>query len=147
MTTLKWATPAGVQTYLTTELNALANGANKIGAEVNNESGLNMYVEFELYVAEQGAARSAGAYVALYCVKDIGGSGNYGYGADALNPASADLIEYFRLDAATTARYVTLSNLVMPPCKCKFLVQNVTGRAFASTDNTLKYRLFNAQAA
>jgi len=144
--TLKWTALGTVTTYLTTELNALANGANVIGAAIDNTATLNTCLALELNLAAQGSARSAGAYVAVYIVKSVDGT-NYGYGGVGLNPAATDWVANFVLDAATTARYATLVGIQIPPCKFMILVQNNTGQAFAATGTTLKYAVYDMQAA
>jgi hypothetical protein len=146
MATSRWATPESVQSYLTAELNGLADGANKIGAEIANEADKYLYVNVELYVAAQGSARDSGAYVALYLVPALDGT-NYSYGDDSTDPPAHALIGQFLLDAATTARRVTLENLLIPPLDFKLLVMNETGQAFAANGNTLKYRRHNGDVS
>jgi len=144
-TEFKWNAPDSVETILTTELNALADGANKItGTAVSNDQAaeLDMYADFTLYLAAQGAARSAGAYVALYILPMSDGT-NYPYGGDALDPAANLWTANFVFDAATTARYAVIRGVLLPPMDFHVLVMNETGQAFAATLNTLKMRRYN----
>lgn len=143
----KWEVPASIETYLSTELNSLADGANKLGAAVDNETdGKNeLYINLELYVAAQGSARDADAHVRIYLLVSVDGT-NYCYGDDSTDPPAGALFHVFDLDAATTARYVTIENLPIPPLKFKLLVMNETGQAFASSGNTLKYRLHSEES-
>ena len=141
---IRWSDYPSATTYLSTELNALADGANKLGAAIDNSTLGHMYIDLELYVATQGSARDTGACVELYILPSVDGT-NYCYGADAVDPPASALRGLFPLDAATTARYVTLAHILLPAGKLKVLVINETGQAFAGTLNTLKYALYNEE--
>ena len=145
MATIKWSALGTTTTYLSTDLNALANGANKIGAEIDNTADKHTYALLELYLAAQGVARDSGGYVALYVIKSVDGT-NYEFGGDALDPPSSAWVTNFTLDADTAARYVG-ADIPVPPCKFKFLVINETGQALAATLNTLKYRFYDLEVA
>jgi len=145
MALIKWSALDTLTTYLSTALDALADGANKIGAEIDNTNGKNTYALCELYLALQGGARDSGAYVALYIIKSVDGT-NYEFGGDALDPPASSWVTNFTLDADTAARYVGV-DIPIPPCKFKFLLINETGQALAATLNTLKYRTYNLEVA
>jgi hypothetical protein len=78
----------------------------------------------------------------LYSVDDT----NFDMGGDSTDPRPESLLTVFSLDAATTARYRTVTGLPIAPFDFKLLVMNETGQAFASSANTLKYRLHSAEA-
>ena len=137
-TVIQWETPGGVQTYLTTELNALASAASVLGAAIDNTAGA-LFVNLELYVGVQ-TARSAGGYVRIDICPSVDGT-NY---CDETVPIPTQLTQ-FPLDAAVTARYATRVNLPIPPTKFKLQVTNVTGQAFAATTNTVKYTLHSEE--
>lgn len=141
---LNWDSSPAVTSYLTTELNSLANGANKIGAEIDSSTSLDMWADLELVLATQGVARSSGARVEVYIVPTIDGT-NYTYGDDSTDPPAHQLIGAFALDAATTARRVGIQVIRIPPGKFKFLVMNETGQAFAAASNTIKYRFYSEE--
>lgn len=145
-TKVTFSEPSSATTYLSTELNSLADGANKLGAKIDNEAdGENeMFIDVEFSIATQGSARDAGAYVALYLLESVDGT-NFTYGSDSVDPPASALIDVFLLDAATTARYVCLTNLQLPPLDFKLLLMNETGQAFASSGNTLKYRIHSLE--
>lgn len=148
-TTFQWIAPESLTSYFTTELNSLADstsdttGFSAVGAEIANETNLYQYINLQLAVATQGSARSAGAFVAVYINYAADGS-TYD---DTSDKAFAELLAVFPLDAATTARTLTKTNIPIPPIDFKLLVLNDTGQALAATLNTLKYRRHNEQGA
>lgn len=147
-TTFQWVAPGTLTTALSTELNSLADstsdttGFSALSAEVNGETGLQQYIDLELVLAAQGAARASGAFVAVYIAYAVDSTPNY---PDTANKPLDRLLCIFGLDAATTARRLTVTNLPLAPLKFKLYVLNDTGQAFAATGNTLKYRLHNEQ--
>lgn len=137
MASSKWAAPEAIATLLSTELNSLANAGVVLSAAINNETGLYTHMNLELYVAVQGSARSAGAYVAIYILPSVDGT-NFD---DETVAAALDAMQvYCALDAATTARYKVKCNIPIPPLQFKLQVENKTGQAFKADSNTLKYR-------
>jgi hypothetical protein len=147
MATIKWVYSGSLTTIFTTELNSLANGSNKItGTALDNDSGLDLYADFEFYIAAQASARSAGAYIPLYILPLVDAS-NPTYGGDSLDPPGSMWVGSFLLDAATTARYTSIRGVLLPPFDFHVLVMNETGQAFASSGNTLKYRRYNMSSA
>lgn len=141
---VNWLNYPAATTYLTTELNALADGGNDLGAAIDNTANGDMYMDLELLLAEQGVARDSGAYVALYILPSVDGT-NYCYGGDSLDPPANTHRANFLFDAAVTARYSTITHILLPAGKFKILVMNETGQAFAATGNTLKYTLYNEE--
>lgn len=141
---VNWSDYPAATTYLSTELNALADGGNDLGAAIDNTANGDMYMDLELYLAEQGAARDSGAYVALYILPSVDGT-NYCYGGDSLDPPASASRGNFPFDAVVTARYSTLTHILLPAGKFKMLVMNETGENFAGTGNTLKYTVYNEE--
>ena len=139
-----WDASPSMISYLTTELNSLANATIVVGAEIDLTASLKRFMSVELVIAEQGAARSAGAYVGIYIIYAVDGS-NYDYGAVGTPPAPNKLVGTFALDAAVTARLLSLNGIMIHPFKCKLLVINQTGQAFAALGNTLKYGLYTEE--
>jgi hypothetical protein len=137
---ISWQTPGNVQIYLTTELNALAAAGIVLGGIIDNTAGA-IFMNLELYLGVQ-TARTAGGYVGVDICGSVDGS-NY---CDATPPIPSRLTQ-FPLDAAVTARYVTRTNIPIPPTKFKLNITNATGQAFAATTNTLKYTLHSESSA
>lgn len=148
MTIIKWGDVQTAESILTTELNSLADGGNKITTTaVSNDqtAELDVYADFILYLAAQGSARDSGAYVALYILPEV--NSQYPYGGDSLDPAGNLLVGAFQLDAATSARYAVVRNIVLPPDDFHVLVINETGQAFAASGNTLYMRRYNMESS
>ena len=142
---INWDSNPSLTAYLGVELNSLANAAQVIGAAIDNSSNLNMYMDVEVLVAEQGGARSAGAYIAIYMVSSLDGGTNYGYGDASTDPPANSLVAALPIDAAVTARYLTSMPFLMGPGHHKLVIENKTGQAFAASGNTLKYRVFSEE--
>jgi len=143
----KWEVPATIVSYLGAGLNSLADGANDLGAKVDNVAdGENeLYLDLELYIAAQGSSRDADGRVEVYILSSVDDT-NFDMGDDSTDPRPEALLHVFSLDAATTARYRTATNLPLAPFDFKLLVMNETGQAFAASGNTLKYRLHSAES-
>lgn len=128
---------------LTTELDSLATATNSAASSaIDNTSALDLFGDFELVVAAQGAARTAGGYVALYFTHALDGT-NY----DDVNEITAELVAVFSLDAATTARRRTVRDVPIPPGLFKVFARNVTGQSLAASSNTVKYRFHSITTA
>lgn len=141
---INWDSSPAIVPYLTTELNALANAAQVIGVAIDNTANLNMYMDVEVYVAVQGGARSAGAYIAVYLVTSIDGT-NYGYGDASTDPPANSLVCALAIDAAVTARYLTSKPFLIPPGKMMLVIENNTGQSFKATDSTVGYRVYSEE--
>lgn len=142
----KWEAPAAIVTYLTTELDSLANNGRVLGAKIDNVAdGENeMFLALELYVAAQGGARAAGACVDVYDLSSVDDT-NFCYGDASLDPPPSTLLHSFPLDATTNARYVVETRLSIAPFDFKLLIKQRTGQAFAGSGNTLKYRIYSLE--
>ena len=99
MAVIKWNTPETIASYLTTQLNSLANNTfSSSGATIDNLTDLYLYINLELVLAAQGTARSAGAYVEVWMERTLDGTNYEDRANAAFTPA---LLTAFQLDAAT----------------------------------------------
>lgn len=146
-TEIKYEAPAAIQSYLTTELNSLADADTYVGAKIDNVAdGENeVFIGLELYVAAQGSARDAGGGVNVYLLPSLDDT-NFSYGDAAALVDPGNLICRFNLDAATTARYCVRARIPIAPVDFKLQVENDTGQNFAASGNTLKYRLYSHES-
>ena len=145
MGTTKWEAPASTSTILTTELNSLGDGANKLSGAISNDgaSELYLYGDLELYIATT-STRASDARVEVYILIELDGS-NYSYGGDSQDPAPSMHVGDFQFDAATAARYAHIRGVMLPPTDFKILLINEMGVAMASSGNTLKLAKYNLQ--
>ena len=141
MTTLQYTSPLTEENLLTTTLNSLADAGRVLSAAFSNDAAGERYLfgDFELDLAVQGTARSAGAYCALSIVYSIDGT-NFTYGSASLVPPATTQVGVFLLDAAVTTRIVHLTGIPLRPFDFKVILENQTGQAFASSGTVLSVR-------
>ncbi len=133
---------AAIASILTTELNSLANGSiSAASSAIDNSSALDLFCDFTLTLGTQ-SARSAGASVTVKMVQALDGS-NY----DDVEVTCGQTVAVFPLDAATTARQVSVRDVPVPPGLYKLFVLNSTGQAFASSGNILEHRFHSITTA
>ena len=142
---INWESSPSLTSYLTTELNSLADAGNKLGAEIDNSTGLDTHMDVEVNLAAQASARDSGANVEVYLVPALDGT-NYSYGSDSVDPPPQFKVAAVGFDAATTARRSGAQLILVPPGKFKLLFINSTGQAFAASGNTAGYRLYSLES-
>jgi len=125
----------------TADLNSLANDGTALGSVIDNTSGKDLYIQFELYLASVDLSAQTNPAVNLYLIESL----------DGTNYADTNTLAYKHLAtvgvAETSAAHREVSNVcVVPPGKFKINIENVTGAAFAATGNTLKYRTFSSES-
>ncbi len=127
------------ETALSTELNSLGDGNNKISSALSNDAASTerrLFANFRFSIAAQASARDTGGGIDLYIIPEVGGT--YAMGGDSVDPE----MHYrgrFVFDAATTAREQVLEGVRLPNSDFKTLVVNNTGVALAASGNTLKF--------
>jgi hypothetical protein len=143
MTTQTWTSYAATQTYLTTELNALTDGSNKIGAAIDNTTDLALFMDVELYLASFTPVSPA--FINLYLIPSVDGT-NYEDGGDSVDPLQG-VQKYTRgLSTTATAKLAVYPRIILPPGLFKLLLMNESGASLAASGNTLKYRTYSQQA-
>jgi hypothetical protein len=134
---------SAIASVLTTDLNSLGNGSiSAASSALDNTSNLDLYDDLTFTIATQGGARSAGATVSVLMVQALDGT-NY----DDVDTTCGQLVAVFQLDAATTARQVSVRDVPIPPGLFKYFVRNNTGQAFASSGNILERRPHSIETA
>ena len=146
MAAVKWGSSPATTSYLTTDLNSLANDGNKLGAAIDNSTSLHMYIDVDFDLALQGTARTAGAHIAVFLIPAVDGT-NYASGDDSFDPPANRFVAALSLDAAVTARRVAAQMIPVPPGLFKLLFENKTGQAFAASGNVAAYRLYSVSVA
>lgn len=143
-TTNKWTTPAAIVIALSTEMNSQANGAFSSAGSTNidNEAGLNLYIELELHLASLTPTGSP--YYAVYMQRQIDGTNMETAPNISL---SHQLIAVFPMSTAVAAKHLIIPNILIPPCVFSLWGYNSVGPSLAASGNTLKYRLYGEQAA
>ena len=128
-------------TILSTELNTLGDGANKLSASFNNSADLFVFEDVEILV-KSVTTPAADAHVKLYILLSVDGT-NFADGTDSVDPADSNEV-YTVLVAATAAdQYHTFRGVILPPGFYKYLVMNEIGVSMAATLNTLKRRPYS----
>lgn len=144
MPVLQWQAPESIQTALSTQLNSLANNAfSSQSAEINNESGLYMYLDLELLLASFTPG-SGSPYCAVWLVYNLDGT-NY---EKAPNGSSGDKAPdaIFPLEASVAqSSRIIVPNIPIAPLRFRLILRNVSGAALPSSGNTLRYRRHTAQ--
>ena len=143
MTQQNWkAYEQTASTIITTELNALGDGANAIGPEIDNSALGNVFDDLVITLATQGADRAADAHIKVYVLRAIDGT-VYPRGDATDDPADSNDV-YTALFAATAiAEVQTISGIVLPNSKFKYLVMQETGSTLGATGNTIQRRSYN----
>lgn len=121
---------------LTTELNALANGARAVSAALlDNSVNLDFWADFVLAVTF-AVAPTANTTCDLYLLPAADGT-NAADGSGAVAPQPVLLAGSFELRAVTTAQRLTLRGVALPPGKFNALLVNNSGQAFPATGSTV----------
>lgn len=151
---MKWAAPTvGYVNYLTTTLNALANNALDLGAEINNEANLATFLDLELTLASLDLSGQSAPAVDIYLIESIDGGTDFDTVTDAVTAeASMPPVDKIcariglRPGAGAEAKLAVKSMIPIPPGRFKLCPRNKTGVAFGATGNILSYRTYNLKA-
>lgn len=146
MSELRWGAYDALVTYLTTELNALANNALVLGAAIDfTAAGVDRkaYMDVEIYLASVDLSAQTGLALHLWLLPRTDGT-NFEDGGSAVTPARAP-DKVIALRAVNGAQRVVARFLLTTPDQGKLLIQNKSGAAFAATGNTLKYYTYGEE--
>lgn len=126
-------------------LKNLANNAQKLGNEIDNTSGRNIYADLDLFCRFQSAP-SAGGTCEVYFIQSVDGT-NYADGDDTVAPPITALVAVIPVRAVTTQQRIAYRQIVLPATKFKPLLINKSGQAMTNTDNEniLSYRPYNEE--
>ena len=129
-------------TILDTALNAQLDGANVLGPEIDNSALGNVFDDLIITLASATAAREANAHVKVYVLRAIDGTA-YPRGDATFDPSDSNDV-YTALFATTASAQVqTISGIVLPNSKFKYLIMQETGVKFGATGNTIERRAYN----
>ena len=138
----RWTSYDSIVTYLTTELNALANNGNKLGAAIDfaaTGADRKLYMDVEIYLGSVDLSAQTNPAIYIWLLPRTDGS-NFEDGTDAVDPARApDRIVALRVFNGVQRVFARF--LLTTPDQGKLLIENKTGVALAGTLNTVKYML------
>ena len=155
MADIGWKSPTvSLTSYLTTTLNSLADDTLDLGAEINNETNLAIYMDLELTLASLDLSSQTNPSVEAYLIESVDGGTDFetvtdGSSTDAAHPPADKLLCTFglRTGSASEAKLAIKSMLLIPPGRFKIALINRTGVAFASSSNALSYRTYKMLSA
>jgi hypothetical protein len=134
---------AGPTTWLSTELNTLANSAanvlSTLGAAFQNTAGL-IYADVD-FVPGGSITPTAGAFLELWLLKSVDGGTNYEAGSATLAPARPADCTIPLIAAAGTNR-AGYPGLRLPPAFYKPILRNQSGVALSATLNVLRFSAY-----
>ena len=146
MSEVRWTAYDSVVTYLSTELNSLANDGNKLGSSIDfTASGADrkLYMDVEIYLNTVDLSGQTNPAIHIWLLARTDGT-NFEDGSDSVTPARApDKIVPLR--EVNAAQRVFARFLMTTPDQGKLLIKNKTGVALASSGNTVKYRLYSQE--
>jgi hypothetical protein len=127
---------AGLTTVLNTGLNALANNSMSAASSTYvNQTNLDLYCDLEVFL--DTLSPTAGAYVAIYVLCALDGSNFPAQSAADLRLTTTQLLCTVPIGTtASTTQRVAVRNLLLPPQPMQFKLDNQTGVALASTNNS-----------
>lgn len=133
-----------VQTYLSTELNSLADGANKIGASITNSSALALFMDVEIALAS--FTPGTGGFVQVFKITSLDDT-NFADGSDSVDPPSGTPVYAHSLVPGASAKRCVIERIPLSPGEQKLLFENRAGAALAASGNTVKYRVYSLKSA
>lgn len=146
MSEVRWGAYDSIASYLTTELNSLADDANKLGAAINFAASVvdrKQYMDIEVYLASVNLSAQTNPAINIWLLCRTDGT-NYEDGSDSVDPARApDAV--IALRAFDGVQRVFARLLLTAPDYGKLLVGNKTGAVLAASGNTIKYYTYGEE--
>jgi len=146
MSELRWTAYGSLVTYLSSELDGLANDSNKLGSAIDfTAAGADrkLYMDVEIYLNTVDLSAQTNPAIHIWLLARTDGT-NFEDGSDTVTPARApDKIVPLR--EVNDAQRVFARFLLTTPDQGKLLIKNKTGAALASSGNTVKYRLYSQE--
>ena len=144
--THKWGALGSKITALSSsQLNNVANAAQKISSAISYDTNLYLFMDVMLKLSTATGNRAAGAHARLYLLADLGDS-NYSFGSSSLDPGANNWLCNFNFDSGATAARVNVQTMLpIPPENFKLLLENRTGQPFTSC-TVLSYRRYYMQS-
>ncbi len=143
--------PAGEQTLMDTDLNALASLTTNVGAVViDNTTNRYLYAEFELVLASVDLSAQVNPAVEVYLVPSYDGTNYADTGTDAsttILPPAQYLVAVMGVAITSAAHRAVSPHILIDPIKYTPVVINKTGAAFGATLNTLKVKYYTPSTA
>lgn len=133
---------AAATTYLSTELNSLADGANKLGGSIDNSTNKYLFHDLEISLASAAFGTTADPHIKIYLLPSVDGT-NYADGSDSNDPTDTNYVYVAALRGATAAQYQIIRDVNLPNGLFKYLFMSEAGVALGASGNTLKYRPHN----
>lgn len=131
---------AGATSYLTTELNSLADAGNVLGAAIDNSTNKYLYHDIEISLAS-AAFTGGDAHIKIYVLSQVDAS--YPDGDASIDPVITNPVYIGQIRAATAAQVIVIRDIELPNGNFKYLFENNGNVALASSGNTVKYRPHN----
>jgi len=145
MTTEKrWTVYDSIQSYLTTELNALANNALMLGAVIDfaaSGADRKLFLDIEAYVASVDLSAQTNPALYIWLLRRTDGT-NFEDGTASVTPARMP-DKIIPLREFNGVQRTQTNMLLTTPDQGRILIKNVTGATLAATNNTLKYNLYS----
>lgn len=142
--TFKWAAAwTSRSTGLTTELNALANGAFTVaGTAFDNTTNLDEWAAVDIVLASLNP--TAGANLLIFLVQSLDGT-TYEDAPSATNPGSHQQVAQVSLTTGSAAKRIQSKPFRIPPGKFKLVLKNQSNVALGATSNTVTLYTANEQ--